>query len=118
MAVIRWKGPDVLVIGWIPFYLTPPVVPGYAQDFRRPCFSRAEIPNPPIAFSGYSGFANWLYPLFAVGSKRIPSSFISGGCRSTFSGRWHRALADRTANGTFPGFTRTGYLRALSIQPQ
>jgi hypothetical protein len=101
----RWKGPDVLVLGWIPFHLSPPTVPAYAQGLATTLLFQSGNPNPPIAFRGYSGFSNWLHPLFLIGSKEYRVALYLEGVAAEFPDDGSPPKADRTANGTFPGYT-------------
>ncbi|HTU20935.1 MAG TPA: hypothetical protein VMG10_22980 [Gemmataceae bacterium] len=105
MAVTRWKGPDVLVIGWIPFHLNPPVAAGYPPGLASTLLFQSGNPNPPIAFRGYLGFANWSYPLFLVGSREYRAAVYLEGVAAEFPDDGSPPRADRTANGIFPGYT-------------
>jgi hypothetical protein len=121
VATTRWRGPDVLVIGWIPFHLNPPVAPGFPPGLATTLLFQSGNPNPPVAFRGYSGFANWLYPLFLVGSKEYRAAIYLEGVAAEFPDDGSPPRADRTANGTFPGYTPyrvfTGRVNAAALVP-
>jgi hypothetical protein len=105
MVTARWKGPDVLVIGWIPFHLAPPVVVGYAPGPASSLLFWSGNPNPPIAFRGYSGFANWLYPDFPVGSQEYRAALYVKGVAAIFYDDGSLPRADYTDDWTYPGYT-------------
>ena len=105
VSPIRWKGPDVLVIGWIPFHLRPPNLPGYVPGLATTMLFQSGNPDPPITFRGYRGFANWLHPLFPVGSKEYRAALYLEGVAAEFPRDGSPPRADRMANDCFPGYT-------------
>jgi hypothetical protein len=100
-----WKGPDVLVVGWTPFHLNPPLVPAYTQGLATTLLFQSGNPAPPIAFRGYPGFANWLHPKFLVGSKEYRAALYLEGVAAKFPDDGSPPQADCTSYGSFPGYT-------------
>jgi hypothetical protein len=69
MSAKRVYGPDVLVIGWIPYFETPPEVSGYPRGASTKLLFNSGNPNPSESFGGYDAFASWLSPLTPHGTK-------------------------------------------------
>lgn len=105
MAITEWKGPDVLVVGWIPFHLKPPFAPGFPPGFATTALFQAGNDDPPVTFAGYQGFADWLHPKNAKGTKEYRAAIYLEGVTSRFSDDGSPPRIDRRANGSFIGYT-------------
>ncbi len=105
MAALRWRGPDVLVVGWIPFHIHPPPAPGFPVGLGTSLLFWSGNPVPPIAFAGYAGFANWLHPKNPIGTKEYRAAIYLEGVAAEFPDDESPPRADRTANGSFIGYT-------------
>lgn len=105
MASNRWKGPDVLVVGWIPFHLHPPAAPGFPPGLGTTLLFQSGNPDPPIGFAGYPGFANWLHPKNLIGTKEYRAALYLEGVAAEFPNDGSPPRVDRTANGSFIGYT-------------
>jgi hypothetical protein len=101
----RWKGPDVLVVGWIPFHTDPPQVSGFPAGIATTALFHSGNPPPPEAFDDYAGFASWLYPKNPNGTKEYRAAIYLEGVVAEFPDDDSPPQADRTANGCFIGFT-------------
>ena len=122
MATARWKGPDVLVVGWIPFGTTPPSSLGYPPSAATTLLFQSGNPQPPIAFAGYPGYANWLHPRNPVGTREYRAALYLEGVAAEFPDSGAPPRADRTANGSFVGYTPLrlymGGVNLTTIWPQ
>jgi len=105
MVITRWKGPDVLVVGWIPFRLQVPVNSGIPANLASTLLLQSGNPQPPQTFAGYPGFANWLYPLNLNGTKEYRAAFYLQGVEAEFSDDGTLPRISHNGYGYFPGFT-------------
>lgn len=64
-----WKGPDVLVIGWIPFAMSAALASGFPSGPGATLLFQSGNPDPPIGFAGHTGFADWLHPSNVLGTR-------------------------------------------------
>jgi hypothetical protein len=109
VAAIRFRGPDVLVIGWIPFHLNPPALAGYPAGTATTMLLNSGNPNPPIAFAGYDGFENWMHPGFLVGSKEYRAAIYLRGVAAEFLDDGSPPRADCGPFWAYPGYTPYRY---------
>jgi hypothetical protein len=109
MALKRFRGPDVLVIGWIPFHLNPPPLAGYPAGHPTTMLLNSGNPRPPVAFSGYDGFENWMHPGLLVGTKEYRAAIYLQDVVAEFHNDGSPPRADCGPYGTFPGYTPYRY---------
>jgi hypothetical protein len=105
VGTIRYRGPDVLVIGWIPFHLHPPALAGYPAGLATQMLFNSGNPNPPIAFDGYGGFENWIHPGFLVGTKEYRAALYMQEIAAAFHDDGSPPSADCGPYDTFLGYT-------------
>jgi hypothetical protein len=106
MAVKRWRGPDVLVVGWIPFHIIPPShAAGFPAGVSTTVLFQSGNPSPPIGFGGYDGFSSWLHPKSPIGTKEYRAAVYLQGVEAEFPGDGAPPRVDRAANGSFIGYT-------------
>ncbi len=94
-----------MVVGWIPFHVNPPPAPGFPPGLGTTLLFWSGNPAPPIAFAAYAGFANWLHPKNPIGTKEYRAAIYLQGVAAEFSDDGSPPRADRTANGSFIGYT-------------
>lgn len=105
MGVARWRGPDVLVVGWIPFSMREPEgwAPGFGPAGRL--LFQSGNPQPPPSFGDRDGFSGWRYSAVnPVGSKEFRAALYLEGVVAEFPEGAPPRL-DRRANGAFLGYT-------------
>lgn len=85
MAVQTWMGPDVLVIGWVPFQERAPWPTGYPRGRATKLLFQAGNPDPPVKFGGFAGFADWAYPLNPVGTREYRVALSLSAVRAEFA---------------------------------
>lgn len=123
MVASRWMGPDVLVIGWIPFsFNRPQAASGYSNDLATKLLFQSGNPSPPIGFAGYEGFTAWRHnPQNPVGSKDYRAALYLQGVAAEFQ-KNAPPRVDCANYGLFPGYTPmrlfTGGVNVLGIFPQ
>jgi hypothetical protein len=105
VATIHLRGPDVLVIGWIPFFLNNPPAPRYPPGLSTTMLFQSGNPDPPIAFSGYDGFNNWNYPGLLVGTKEYRAAVYLQEIEAKFYSDGSPPEADWGPSGALPGYT-------------
>lgn len=93
------------MVGWIPFHVNPPPAPGFPPGLGTTLLFWSGNPAPPIAFAAYAGFANWLHPKNPIGTKEYRAAIYLQGVAAEFSDDGSPPRADRTANGSFIGYT-------------
>jgi hypothetical protein len=103
MAVTCWKGPDVLVIGWIPFAMSAAAAPGFPPGPGATLLFQSGNPDPPIGFAGHAGFADWLHPSNVVGTKEYRAALYLKDVVAEF-GRGSGPVI-RAADAPFVGYT-------------
>ncbi|HET7464534.1 MAG TPA: hypothetical protein VFJ82_24960 [Longimicrobium sp.] len=104
MEVVRWKGPDVLVIGWIPFGMRAPAGGAYGGFAGRTLFHSGN-PPPPHGFGGHAGFDAWRHsPGNPVGTREYRAALYLEGVVAEFPEAAPPRI-DRRANGRFLGHT-------------
>ncbi len=125
MAVVHFRGPDVLVIGWIPFHMTPPAAAGFPAGAATTALFNSGNPKPPIAFRGYAGFADWIHPVFLVGSQEYRAAVYLEAVEAEFPDDGSAPRADYGNKGAFPGYTpyrlfsgTRNILRAIPYMPR
>src|SRR5712692_5981324 len=72
MASLCLCGPDVMVIGWVPFFPSLAAMPAghkYQQSFASRLLFSSGNPTPPANFADYNDFAGRYFPLSRGGSK-------------------------------------------------
>jgi hypothetical protein len=105
MGHVDLTGPDVLLIGWIPFSPGPPHGGQFPPGLPSRLLFQSGNPDPPIAFRDYSGFANWIYPLFPVGTKEYRIAMYLEGVTARFFDDGTTPAVDCVAYDTFIGYT-------------
>jgi hypothetical protein len=105
MASQRWKGPDVLVIGWIPFAISAPSAPGYPPGLATTLLFQSGNPQPPIGFAGYAGFSNWLFPKNPIGTKEYRAAVYMDGVVAEFFDDGSPPRIDYGGKHAFMGYT-------------
>ncbi|HEU4558738.1 MAG TPA: hypothetical protein VFS20_12850 [Longimicrobium sp.] len=105
MGVTRWRGPDVLVVGWIPFSMGAPAGWGSGSGFTGRLLFQSGNPQPPPSFGGQDGFSGWRYGVAnPFGSKEFRAALYLGGVVAEFP-EGAPPRMDREANGAFLGYT-------------
>jgi hypothetical protein len=103
--MIHLRGPDVLVVGWVPFYLSNPPAPNYPPGLATSMLFQSGNPDPPIAFGGYPGFENWNYPGLLVGTKEYRAAIYLQEVEALFHDDGSPPEADWGPNCAMPGYT-------------
>jgi hypothetical protein len=103
MAEKCWKGPDVLVIGWIPFAMDSASAPGFPPGPGATLLFQSGNPDPPIAFAGHAGFTGWLHPSTVVGTKEYRAALYLKDIVAEFNSGSEPVI--RAADGPFVGYT-------------
>jgi hypothetical protein len=105
VETIRWRGPDVLVIGWIPFSKEVPEGAGYESDAASRLLFRSGNPQPPLRFEDYVGFAGWRHSAAnPSGTKEYRAALYMEDVVAEFADGAPPRV-DRRANGAFLGYT-------------
>jgi hypothetical protein len=63
MAAINLRGPDIAIVGWIPFYQSLANLPRghqYHESLAMHMLFNSGNPEPPTEFDSYDAFASWL----------------------------------------------------------
>lgn len=102
MAEICWRGPDALVIGWIPFAMSAASAPGYRGAGATLLFQSGN-PDPPISFAGHAGFAGWPHPTNVIGTKEYRAALYLKDVVADFSSKSQPTI--RAADGAVVGYT-------------
>lgn len=98
-----WRGPDVLVIGWIPFAMSRSSAPGFPPGPGANLLFQSGNPDPPIGFAGHAGFANWLHPSNVIGTREYRAAVCLKDIVADFGGRSGPTI--RAADAPFVGYT-------------
>jgi hypothetical protein len=72
MTNICWSGPDIAVIGWIPYFSSMGAMPAghhYPTSFANHLLYNSGNPAPPQNFADFGDFMNWFYPSNGIGTK-------------------------------------------------
>lgn len=99
-----WKGPDTLVVGWIPFAMDGgSAAAGFPSGPGTSLLFQSGNPAPPIGFAGHVGFTGWLHPCNLIGTKEYRAALYLKDIVAEFPA--NGAPAIRAADGSFVGYT-------------
>ena len=127
MMAGRWKGPDILLVGWVPYYVDEAALPvghGFPDALATRLLFQSGNPPPPPDFADYDDFALWIYgPQNPSGTKEYRIAMFLEGVHAEFTAT--SARIDRTGNSAPMGYTplrlqlgRTDVLRSLPKLPK
>ena len=79
-ATVCWKGPDVLLLGWVPYFQDETALPaghGFSNGLAARFLFQCGNPDPPLSFGTYKGFTNWRHSATnPVGARSTESRFF------------------------------------------
>src|SRR3954468_16687025 len=109
-------GPDILVIGWIPYYPTMGALPAghfYPQSLANHLLFNSGNPEPAAQFANYQTLASTYYPLSNTGQKAYRAIIVMRDVTLSYKNN-HSAPKIDFEYESYIGFTPPRFIVAVS----